>query len=222
MAMSKTPCIVITRDRVSYTRLCVTSLERYAELLDIFIVDHGSTWPAMLDYLDSSPHPTWRLGDRPPHALWTWNELGSIVGRAPYLVTDPDVVFDDGCPGDWLMRLDMELRATSDAVKIGLGLRIDDLPDTPLGEKVRAWESMFWRQRTWTKQAWRAPVDTTLALYRSLGIIPGSNITPAVRLDVPYLLRHLPWYGELDEEESQYYRARLVPGSSHWANGGES
>lgn len=218
--MSKTPCVVITRDRLSFTRLCITSLERFADQLDIFIVDHGSTWPAMVEYLDASPHPTWRLGDRSPGDLWTWSDLGSVVGHNPYLVTDPDVVLDDACPEDWLHQLTVELSSLSDVVKVGLGLRLDDLPDTPLGKSAYEWESMFWARRTWTQRSWAAPVDTTLALYRSLGIMPGSSITPAARLDAPYLLRHLPWYGELDEDEAEYYRARLVPGSSHWANGG--
>lgn len=218
--MSRTPCIVITRDRVSYTRLCIASLERFTDQLDIFIVDHGSTWPAMIEYLDASPHPTWRLGGRSPHALWAWEGFHSIVGMNPYLVTDPDVVFDDACPGDWLERLVAELRDMSDAVKVGLGLRIDDLPEVELSEKVYAWESMFWMQRTWSKRSWAAPVDTTLALYRSLGLVPDFRITPAARLDVPYVLRHLPWYGELDADEAEHYRTRIVPGSSHWANGG--
>lgn len=218
--MGKTPCIVITRDRVSYTRLCIASLERFADRLDIFIVDHGSTWPTMIEYLDSSPHPVWRLETRSPHALWTWGQLGSIVGGNPYLVTDPDVVFDDDCPDDWLELLNVELHEMHDAVKIGLGLRIDDLQGAPLHEKVYAWESMFWVRRTWSKRAWAAPVDTTLALYRNLELMPGFKITPAARLDAPYLLRHLPWYGELDEDEAEYYRTRIVPGSSHWANGG--
>jgi hypothetical protein len=149
-----------------------------------------------------------------------WGGLQSVVGNIPYLVTDPDVVFDDRCPDDWLEQLDVELRSMGDVVKVGLGLRIDDLPDNPLGEKVRAWESAFWARRTWTKRSWAAPVDTTLALYRSLGVMPGSRITPAARLDVPYLLRHLPWYGDLDEAEAEYYRTHLVPGSSHWSHEG--
>jgi hypothetical protein len=38
-----------------------------------------------------------------------------------------------------------------------------------------------------------------------------------VRLDAPYLLRHLPWYGELDAEEAAHYREHALPGATHWS-----
>jgi hypothetical protein len=214
-----TPLIVITRDRVTYTRQCLASLEPYG--LDIHIVDHGSTWLPMLDWLAECPYPVHRRGDLPPRALWEWNELDRIVGPNRYLVTDPDVVLDDACPRDWLARLDEELSAEAvhGATKVGLGLRIDDLPDTELTAMVRRWESAFWAARTSSGRAWRAPVDTTLALYRH-GAAPFA-LGPAARLDAPYLARHLPWYGEDPAvDETNWYRAYALPGASHWINGG--
>lgn len=212
-----TPLIVITRDRVSYTRLCVASLA--SADVDIHIVDHGSTWPPMLDWLANCPHPVHPRGDLPPRALWEWDGLQQIVGTGRYVVTDPDIVLDPECPPDWLARLDDELstEATYGATKVGLGLRIDDLPDTDLAGKVRRWESAFWAARTTSGRGWRAPVDTTIALYR-----PGEPFAlgPAARLDAPYLARHLPWYGTGDDDETAWYRAHVLPGTSHWINGG--
>jgi hypothetical protein len=104
-------------------------------------------------------------------------------------------------------------------VKIGLGIRLDDLPDTPLGNNAREWEAQFWQLRRNTR-SWHASVDTTLALYPPLEIQPTFSITPAVRLDAPYLIKHLPWYGDLDPGEAEYYRAHALPGASHWVNGG--
>lgn len=209
-----TPCVVITRDRVSYTRLCVAALERCPEL-NIHIVDHGSSWPPMLDWLAGCPHPVHRRGDLPPRALWEWDGLAGIVGTVrPYLVTDPDVLLD--CPPDWLRILHEVL--DSGVAKVGLGLRIDDLPDTELAGKVRQWEGAFWRDEL-NGLAYRAPVDTTLALYQPL-IAAKFVLGPAYRLKPPYLLRHLPWYGDLDSAEANYYRAHMLPGTSHWARGG--
>lgn len=210
-----TPCVVITRDRASYTRLCVASLEQYPEL-DIHLVDHGSTWGPMLDYLDGSPHPVYRLGDRPPQALWEWSGLAEIVQDRRYVVTDPDLVLD--CPPDWLTQLNRELDS-GDVAKVGLGLRLDDLPDTPLTAKVRGWEAAFWLSRR-PSGSWAAPVDTTLALHQPLTVQPMFRLWPAARLDKPYLARHLPWYGELNPAETEHYRRRIIPGSSHWINGG--
>lgn len=218
-------CIVITRDRVTCTRECIASLEHYPEL-DIHIVDHGSYWGPMLDYLDSSPHPVHRQGDHPPRYLWVSDKLADIVGRhARYLVTDPDIVLD--APDDWLEMLHRELDQ-GDIVKVGLGLRLDDLPDTELAAKVRLWEAAFWQQRRPSGAAWSAPVDTTLALYPPLAGQPDFRLAPAARLDAPYLVRHIPWYDNnpslpceaTPSDEAAYYRDRALPGSTHWANGG--
>lgn len=217
--MNRTPCIVITRDRVSYTRLCVASLEPFCDQLEIRLVDHGSTWPPMLDYLDESPYLVHRRGNLPPRALWDWPGLGDLVGDRPYLVTDPDVVLDADCPDDWLNQLTRELNL-GDVVKAGLGLRIDDLPATSMAADVCRWETAFWHERTPTGVAFRAPVDTTLALYQPLPRYPTFTLHPGARLDAPYLARHLPWYGDLDAAEAAHYRKRALPGASHWTNGG--
>jgi hypothetical protein len=202
----KTPCIIITRDRVSYTRLCVASLERFGDQFDIHIVDHGSTYGPMLDYLAESPHPVHWRNNVVPRSLWTWDGLQKIVGglgSRRYLVTDPDIVIDPDCPADWLCRMSDELN--QGAIKVGLGLRLDDLPDTPLAAKVRAWEGQYW-QTPASAGAWWAPVDTTIALHQGLGVAPDFALGPAVRMREPYLARHLPWYGSLDADETIYYR----------------
>lgn len=221
----RTPCIIITRDRLSYTKLCLASLERFGEQLAIHIFDHGSTYEPMTEWLAdlgrSQRHEVWRFGDRAPREVWKWDRLHYLIGRdQPYLVTDPDVVLDDACPGDWLERMQHEMGHDPD-IKVGLGLRIDDLPleQTATGN-VLAWESAFWNERTACGAAWKAPVDTTLALYPPLSVQPNFTLAPAKRIDAPYLLRHLPWYGDLDPAETQYYREHALPGTSHWINGG--
>lgn len=215
-----TPLVIITRDRVSLTRLCVASFERYTDL-DIHLVDHGSTYPLMVEYLRKSLYPVHRCGSKPPRALWEWEGLNKIVGNQPYLVTDPDVVLDPECPEDWLDVMFDVAVDNPHLAKVGLGIRIDDLPATPLAQSVRVWEQAFWQSQELTRHAaWRAPVDTTLALYPSLDAQPGFQLVPAVRLDAPYLIRHLPWYRDLNPDETEYYRSLLIPGSSHWTNGG--
>jgi len=218
----KTPCIVITRDRISYTRQCLESLVKYSDQLDIHLVDHGSTWEEMLPLLNGGAFQTHRRGNEMPRSLWEWSGLKDIVGDKPYIVTDPDVVLDPMCPADWIERLYEELSLNSGyTVKAGLGLRLDDLPEDGLGPEVRKWESQFWETRSGPNlRSWVASVDTTLALYRPLYIESTFWLGPATRLDSPYLLRHLPWYGDLDQGETDYYRAHALPGSSHWINGG--
>lgn len=215
-----TPLIVITRDRLSYTLRCLESFAR--QDLDIHIVDHGSTWEPMVDWLATCPYPVHYRGDQTPQSLWQWDGLQRIVGglgSRRYLVTDPDIVLDDDIPADWLLRMHDELNSPG-LIKVGLGLRLDDLPDTDLSGKVRGWELAFWQHRTDSRRAWRAPVDTTIALYQGRGVAPDFAIHPAARLDAPYLARHLPWYQDLDPAETQHYRDHALPGTSHWINGG--
>ncbi len=210
-----TPCIVITRDRVSCTQLCVESLEQNPDI-EIHLVDHNSTYPLMLDYLLESRHPVYFCEDKTAQSLWDWPHLQEIVGDQPYLVTDPDITLSPSCPDDWLCRLSDELWNGGWA-KVGLGITLDDLPDTDLAAKVKDWETPFWMTPSRSGMAYKAPVDTTLALYRPLTERPQFALVPAARLAPPYLIRHLPWYREFDQVEMEHYRSRLLPGSTHWS-----
>lgn len=212
----KTPCFVITRDRMSLTHRCVSSLSVYSDLIDIHLVDHGSTYGPMLDYLDASPYPVHWRGNCMPRSLWRWQTLDEIVGDEYYLVTDPDIVLDDDCPADWLEKLNDQLNRIDRPVKAGMGIRINDLPKNEMGMKVKRWESRFWDWLQPDKMSYRAPVDTTLALYPPLPEYPDFNLVPAVRMAPPYLIRHLPWYEDWYDEEAVYYRERILSGSSHW------
>ena len=57
--------------------------------------------------------------------------MGTIQGLVPrserYIVTDCDVIPDESCPFDWVETLEFLLDKHPNRVKIGLGLRTDDL-----------------------------------------------------------------------------------------------
>lgn len=211
-----TKAIVIFRDRVSYVRQCVAALA--AAGLDIHIVDHGSTWPAAVEWLATCGLPVHYRPNAHPRSLWEWDGLPGIVGTGRYVVTDPDVVAD--CPSDWLGLLNALLDRYPDRAKAGLGLRIDDLPEHYADAgKVRAWE-LKWRANRLEAGAYDAPVDTTLALYRPLVDQPHFALDPALRTPWPYEARHLTWYENTASptDEAHYYRAHVTPGVSHWAD----
>jgi hypothetical protein len=102
-----------------------------------------------------------------------------------------------------------------DVDKVGLGLRIDDLPDHGQHrDRVIEWEQQYWSDEI-EAGVYRADVDTTFALYRSA---PDHHITRSLRTGRPYVARHLPWYldpASLPAEES-YYRKRADPSVSTW------
>lgn len=218
------PCVIIVRDRMTYARRCLLSLGSLAGsgVIDVHIVDHGSTWIPTIAWLEAAEDfgfPVHYRGDVGPHSLWDWDQLGRIVGNSPYLVTDCDI--EVIAPADWLEVLQSEMDRCPDVVKVGLGLRIDDLPDSRYENLlVREWEAPFWADRDGA--SYRAPIDTTIALYRPLTQCPRFALAPARRLAAPYLARHLPWYEESSQvsEELTYYAMRALPGATHWTEAG--
>lgn len=214
---------VITRDRVTYAARCVAALRRVG--LEVVIVDHGSTWPPMRDWLAGLRGvDIWYCNNRHPRDLWA---PGGVVERwttpgLPFIVTDPDVVPDDGIPSDWVGWMRVTLDTFPALRKVGLGLRTDDLPEHyEHREAVRHWEARY--QPITTVGGVLAPVadgrgviadiDTTLAMYRWYEPFA---IGPAMRLSAPYVARHLTWYEDSANPtpEQAYYREHAQYG--HW------
>ncbi len=209
------PVFVICRDRVSSLLTLIDWLERVG-LQSVYLVDNDSSYPPLLEFYARTPHTVIRLEQNVGQlAPWTAGIVERVAGDRPYIVTDPDVVPVETCPADVPQRLLEHLEAHRDALKVGLGLKIDDIPDEyPLKKYVQAWEGKYWEEEI-EPGLFRAPVDTTFALYR-----PGLSFAkrPALRTGPPYIARHLPWYvpsGDLTEEEA-YYRAHASPEINSW------
>jgi hypothetical protein len=220
---------VVCRDRVSYARRCVDAL--WAAGLDVVIVDHGSTWPPMRDWLWAVvtyydlPRVDVRWDEnRHPRDLWRpGGPIMHMVGADErFIVTDCDVIPDPACPADWPARMAATLDRYPAIRKVGLGLRTDDLPaHFQHADMVRSWEAQYQavadggrlNPMTTDSGAVIADIDTTLAMYRFLEPF---TLGPAVRLRPPYTARHLPWYEDVAnlDEEQRYYRDHAVHG--HW------
>lgn len=211
--MNAVPVFINCRDRVSCLARLVTWLERAEGVERIVLVDNDSAYPPLLDYYASSPHTVLRLGQNFGHvALWNANVLTrcSVSGRFVY--TDPDVVPGDDCPKDVIAHLSDVLDRHPSLVKVGLGLRLDDLPDHyKFKDDVLRWEGQFWAYAI-ESGLYAAAVDTSFALYRS-----ASNHGPSARTGHPYVARHETWYldSENPSDEDEYYRARAT--CTHWA-----
>jgi hypothetical protein len=99
--------------------------------------------------------------------------------------------------------------------KVGFSLKIDDLPaHYRHRDDVITWEKQFWTT-VHEPGFYRAPVDTTLALYRpGLGHDNGN----ALRSAPPYVARHLPWYADSANptEEDRYYVSRADRLITNW------
>lgn len=219
--LKSTPIVILCFNRLAPLQQLLGWLDRAGYVRPI-LIDNASTYPPLVDFLDQATDiETVRLERNVGHlAPWISAEARAKVPLdAPIVVTDCDVVPDDDCPADVVTHLAEVLLGHSDIDKVGLGLHIDDLPDSyALKNEVVAWESRFWEKEIYPG-VFDAEVDTTFALYRSLGI-PHSPAR-ALRTGAPYLARHLPWYANSAEptEEQSYYREHADSSASHWEGG---
>lgn len=209
----RTPVFVICHDRLSP----VLDLVRWLEVAgceEIHLVDNGSTYGPLLDYLEKSPHSVTHLANLGEMSPWQAGLVERYASGRRYVVTDFDVVPESTCPLDAIDYLGSLLDRYEPVVKAGLGLRIDDLPPIPRSEHIRAWEEQFWR-RVIRPGVHAAAIDTTFALYRE--DTPFSP-NPAVRTGAPYVARHLPWYEDpvAEDEERRYYRLHADSKVTNW------
>lgn len=203
------------RDRVTCLRTLVTWFEQQPGV-HVVLIDNASTYRPLLAFYRSTRHAVVRLRQNVGHtALWSAGVLGRFVKPGErFVYTDPDVVPDGGCPSDVLQHLGEILDRHPGLPKVGLGLRIDDLPDSYCFKpNVIRWEKRFW-ERAIEPGLYDAPVDTTFALYSGRH----NYDTDGARTGPPYLARHLPWYldtANLDAEE-RYYREHARHDVTSW------
>jgi hypothetical protein len=210
------PVFILSRDRLGCLRRLVDLLRERWDISPI-VIDNASTYPPLVDYLASADVAHVRLPTNYGHrAIWDLGVLDAFGIDTPYVVTDPDVLPADDCPADLFEHLGELLAEYPNVAKVGLSLRIDDLPDHyPHKQTVIDWETPFW-QNELRPGVFDAPVDTTFALYR-----PSAReycLEPALRTDVPYVAHHLSWY--LDEAsmaaDERYYRAHADTEVTNW------
>jgi hypothetical protein len=214
--LKTTPIVIICRDRLAPLRQLLAWLDRAGYSRPI-LVDNASTFPPLVSFLESTNLDVVRINRNVGHlAPWTPEVQARLDPHRPFVVTDCDVVPDEGCPTDVVEHLAELLIGQAHIEKVGLGLRIDDLPDSyALKQQVIAWESRFW-EREVTPGVFDAEVDTTFALYRSP--LTPYRTAPALRTGPPYVARHVTWYIDSANptDEQLYYREHADPSVSHW------
>ena len=123
--MSKqTPILINCRDRVTPLRELVDWLER-AGHERIALIDNGSTWEPMLDYLKASPHSVLFESNHGARAPW---KMG-ILPTEPWVYTDCDIIPIPDCPLHLVDKLQEVLDRWPTCPKAGPGLYLDDVPE---------------------------------------------------------------------------------------------
>lgn len=215
--ISNIPVFIICFERVNDLRKLVLKLEKIG-LKKIVFIDNDSTYPPLLEYLDSSPYQVMYLKQNIGHTSpWETGITRTLIPHGYYIVTDPDVIPTDEClankPIEHLISVHKKYPSYQ---KVGLGLKIDDLPEHyPLKKEVISWESQFWKTEI-KSGIFEAGVDTTFALYK-----PGTflyTLHPSLRTGEPYVARHMPWYNDPSKQtdEDKYYKFRANTNVTSW------
>lgn len=210
------PIIINNFNRLDYPLRLIESLTRRG-YTNIWIIDNHSTYPPLLKWYEECPYNVIRLKENVGYLAFIETEIHRMFADRYYVYTDPDVVPSEECPDDFLEYFYKLLQRYPEAVKVGFGLKIDDLPDCFANKKhVIDWESRFWTKPL-APDVYDADIDTTFALHRPNAPIGAGGRGLRIRTGGVYTARHLPWYVDTvaPSEEELYYQ-NTCKTSSHW------
>lgn len=215
----ETPVFIICRDRLSPLLELIEWLEK-AHLKKIVLIDNDSAFPELVEYLSKTPYQVLDMKRNVGHTVaWKESIIPILIPSSYYIVTDPDVIPASQSTHEVLKYLYEVHGAYKNHLKVGLGLKIDDLPDHySLKKDVIQWESQFWKSSL-DENVFESGVDTTFALYKPFTY--QYIIHPSIRLGEPCTARHLPWYtndSKLNDED-MFYRLRADQNVNTWNKG---
>jgi FkbM family methyltransferase len=215
---SKIPIIIPSFNNPTYLRNMILQLQKL-HFDNIMIVDNGSTFPPMREYLlqAESEVEVIRLTDnKGPRDIFLAPENIALLPDY-FCVTDPDLEFNTALPGDFVARL-ASLTEKHQVGKAGLSLCIADAQDMRetnfrIGDrdwKIWEWEAQFWREKIdeldGKHPVYKASLDTTFAVYNKT-YFRAETFLEAIRVAGDYTCRHLPWYKDMriPDDEARYY-----------------
>lgn len=182
---------------------------------ETYLVDMNSTYPPMRELLAGWRKEGYRVlltkqnfGAR---GMFRHGIIRQHCPRGAFFVSDPDIVPADTCKPNLLARLHRFLGRHPGYTKAGLALKIDDLPTHfPFHERVRKFESRYWKSRPIGKSEFRqAALATTFCCMRSVDSVNEWCYSKGkdARTMPPDLGIHEPWYLDPDNmpEDEQYY-----------------
>lgn len=197
---------------------------------NIVVLDNGSTYEPLLDwYKQQVVEVHFCQQNYGPEALDCarnfepdfQKKYNHIILNQYHVYTDSDVVPVDEVSDSFIDDM-IALSKKYDIPKLGLSLKIDDIPDHfSLKGKVVEHESSFFQRQYIDDELCRlfkAPVDTTFAV-NSPGMLCGYSDL-AYRAAGTYFARHVPWYYDSNNlpTDETYYLQHIVGSRPHWSN----
>lgn len=216
--LKQIPIIINNYNRLEYLKLLIESLE-IRGYTNIHILDNKSKYPPLLEYYKTCKYDVIYLDENLGYcALWK-SKVFNDFRKGYYVYTDSDMQIDPGCPDNFMEEFMSIMNNEFFAQKVGFSLRIDDLPDLFMNKfNVIDWEKQYWIPLGYTDRYFRAPIDTTFALYRPYCYGPSVSYKKMYRTNFPYVIKHLPWYVDTDNlgNEELFY-INSITQSTHWS-----
>jgi len=194
-------------------------------------VDNSSSYPPLLDWYETirknpDVHIV-KLGENlGPHVIYNrlsffkekYHEITGHQLPDEFIITDCDLdisaVPDDGLKILYQLR-EEDRKSERPHLKIGFGLRLDDLPNDPLLRRTKIWEPQLYKNSATLAGIavhLDSLIDTTLHLLTAP--MPARiRFGPSIRTAPPYQARHVPWYWTRNNlnEEAKYYLQHIDP-----------
>lgn len=201
--------VIIAYNQLTYVAQMVEQLKKYTS--DIVIIDNCSTFEPLLRYYADFPYTVLRQPTNVGYKVYLQPHISKLIGRV-FLLTDPDLKFNDRLPDDFIQTL-LKVSDRFEAGKVGFALSIegdirDDVTYTPSKGEIRPygikeWEQQFWKNRLDDDnlEMYKAPLDTTFCLmnrkyYEKHGR-EGTRFD--VRIAGDFTCEHIPWYKRFEE-----------------------
>ena len=215
--MKNIPIIILNKDRLFPLKLLVEFLQKRS-FTNITIIDNESTYPPLLEWYKNSNTDIF-YNDIPEtkYDNGTFYRLTKELSHPKfvnliedyYIFTDSDVIPIDEIPENFV-EIMINLCKKYNKHKIGLGLKIDDLPTNLESTKMFIdKESPYWTNKIidGDLELYPHPIDTTFALYSPNSSPNWGN--DCFRMGGKYTARHMPWYydySNLPEDEIYYLK----------------
>jgi hypothetical protein len=171
--------------------------------LELIVLDMGSTWEPFIEYRDSLGVTVYKYPfGMGPRDLWITGEL-TRLGTGGFFLADGDIDYCDVDSNAAQKMIDVSEKYPW-FPKVGLALRIDDLPSDFEGKRIRQWAKGDWAV-SWDKETYLTGLDTTTAYY------PRRDKTfyyrPALRIAGKFQATHYPWYERPNNytDEARFY-----------------
>lgn len=195
------PCIINNFNRLTTTKKLADDLHKLG-YTNIHILDNKSTYPPLLEWYSNCPYTVKRLEENHgPLSVYNSGYINEFINEPWIAYTDSDIELNINTPSNFIEYL-ISIAEKYNRTKVGLALRIDDLPANMYSEHYRSWESKYWAT-TVEPYVYEAQIDTTFAIIK-----PGLPFDyQALRIGSNFTAKHLPWYTQFDNltEEEKYY-----------------